>query len=89
VSTSAISKKPTDALMYSKERMKKCKLFKFMVDTTEPTRDGRFSIWIPRQRIEPRESMKNSVFTSIDHSTSDQDCHSRESLSATVPTMFG
>jgi hypothetical protein len=33
--------------------------------------------------------MRNSVSISIDPSTSDQDCHSKELLSATEPTTYG
>jgi hypothetical protein len=35
----------------------------------EPTRNGRLSILIRPQRMRLRDSMKNSVSTSIDHST--------------------
>jgi hypothetical protein len=40
-------------------------------------------------KIEPRASTKSSDYTSTDHSTSDQDFHSKEFSSATVPTTSG
>jgi hypothetical protein len=54
VNTSAISKNLIDALMLSKERMRKAQLSKFITDTTEPTKDGRFFILTKRQRLRPR-----------------------------------
>jgi hypothetical protein len=42
--TSAIFKKPTDALMSSKVKTLKDKLCRFIIDTMEPTKDGKFSI---------------------------------------------
>jgi hypothetical protein len=53
------------------------------------TRDGRLSILIRMIRTELRASTRSLVSISTDHSTSDQDFHSRELLSATVPTMSG
>jgi hypothetical protein len=41
------------------------------------------------QRLKLRDSMRNSVSTSTDHSTSDQDYQCRELLSAMEPTMSG
>jgi hypothetical protein len=89
VSTSATFKRPTDASMYSKVKMLKARMSKYMEDTTVPTKDGRYSILTRRQRLKPRDSMKNSDSISIDHSTLDQDCQCKELLSATVPTMSG
>ena len=51
--TSAISKRLTDALMYSKERMSKDRRFRFTTDTMEPTRDGRLDMLI-LSRLKPR-----------------------------------
>jgi len=89
VNTSVTSKSPTDALMYSKVKMLKDRISKSTEDTTVPTKDGRFFILIRRQRLKPRDSMKNSDSTSIDHSILDQDFQCRELLSATVLTMSG
>jgi hypothetical protein len=52
-------------------------------------KDGELSILIKLIRLKLRDSMKNLDSTSTDHSTSDQDSHSRELQSATVPTMSG
>jgi len=87
--TSVTSKNQTDALMYSKVKMKKDKLFKFTVDTTVPTRDGRFFILTRRQRLKQRDSMKNSDSTLTDHSILCQSFLSTELLSATELTMSG
>jgi len=43
-STSAIFKKPANALMYTTERILKVRKFKFTEDTMEPTKDGRSCI---------------------------------------------
>jgi hypothetical protein len=56
---------------------------------TMPTKDGRLSILIRLEPSELRDSTRNSASISIDHSTSDQDFHSKELLSATVLTMSG
>jgi hypothetical protein len=56
---------------------------------TMPTKDGRLSILIKLEPSELRDSTRNSVSISIDHSILDQDFHSRELLNATVPTMSG
>jgi hypothetical protein len=87
--TSAIFKKPIDALMSSKVRTRKDKLFRFIIDTMVPTKDGRFSILTRRQRLKPRDSMKNLDSISIDHSTLDQDSQCRELLSAMEPITSG
>jgi hypothetical protein len=52
-------------------------------------KDGKLSILTKLIRLKPKAKMKNSASTSIDHSTLDQDCHSRESLNAMVQTMSG
>jgi hypothetical protein len=89
VSTSAISKRPTDASMYSKVKMLKDRISKYMEDITEPIRDGRYSILTRRQRLKPRDSMKNSDSILIDHSTLDLNFQWRELPSATVLTTSG
>jgi hypothetical protein len=75
--------------MYSKVKMLRDRISRFTEDITEQIRDGRYSILTRRQRLKPRDSMKNSDSISIDHSTLDQDSQCRELPSATVPTMFG
>jgi hypothetical protein len=87
--TSATSKRQTNALMFTKVRMLKDKMFRFMADTMEPTRDGRFFILTRRRESRLRDSMKNSDSTLTDHSTLCQSFHSTELLSATEPTMSG
>jgi len=89
VNISATSNNLTVASMYSKERTKKCKRSKFMVDIMVLTRDGRFYMLTKEQRMQQRDSTKSMASTSTDHSISDQDCHSKELLSATVPTTSG
>jgi hypothetical protein len=69
--------------------MLKDRMSKSTIDTTEPIRDGRYSILTRRQRLKPRGSMKNSASISTDHSTLDQDFQCRELLSATEPIMSG
>jgi len=87
--TSATSKRPTVALMFTKVRMLKHKKFRFMADTMEPTKDGRFFILTRRQRLKQRDSMKNSDSTLTDHSILCQSFLSTELLSATELTMSG
>jgi hypothetical protein len=53
------------------------------------TKDGRSSMLTKQRPLELRVSTRNSVSISTDHSTSDQECHSRELLSATVLTTSG
>jgi hypothetical protein len=89
VNTSATFRRPIDALMYSKVKMLKDRISRFMEDTMEPIKDGRYSILTRRQRLKPRDSMKNLDSISIDHSTLDQDSQCRESLSAMEPTTSG
>jgi hypothetical protein len=78
VNISATSKNLTDALMYSKERMRKCKRSKYTQDTMVPTKDGRSFILTRKRRLLLREWTQSLVSISIDHSTLDQDCHSKE-----------
>jgi hypothetical protein len=51
---SVTSKNLIDALMFTKERTKKDKRSRFTQDTTEPIRDGRFSILTKKQRLRLR-----------------------------------
>jgi hypothetical protein len=88
-STSATSKSPTNALMFTKVRMLKDKMFRFMADTMVLTKDGRFFILTRKERLKQRVSMRNSDSTLTDHSTLSQSFHSTELLSATEPTMSG
>jgi len=70
--------------MYSNLRMLRVKLFNSMEEPTEPTKDGRYSILTRRERLRLRDSMRNSVSTSKDHSTLSQSSHSTELLRASV-----
>jgi hypothetical protein len=70
-------------------KMKKVKLLELPIDLRmQRIKDGRLSILIKLLRQEPRDSIRSSVSISTDHSISDQDFHSRELLSAKVPTML-
>jgi len=69
---------------------------KLLLSTTEmetiltmPTRDGRLSILTKHLRLEPRDSTRNSVSISTDHSISDPECQCKELLNATELTTFG
>ena len=53
------------------------------------TRDGRLSTLTKLKQLELRASTRNSVSTSTDHSTSDQECQCKELLSATELTTSG
>jgi hypothetical protein len=75
--------------MSIKAKILKLKKFKYMADTMEPIKDGRFFILTRSQRLKPRDSMRNLDSTSTDHSTLFQSFHSIELLSAMVLTMFG
>jgi hypothetical protein len=78
VNTSAISKRPTDALMYSKVKMLRDRRSKFIIDIMELTKDGRFFILTRRKRDKQRDLIKNLDSTSIDHSISDLDFQCKE-----------
>jgi hypothetical protein len=67
MSTSA-TLKTRNALMLLEARMMKVKEFKFMVELTMLTRDGRSSIKTNTRRLQLRDLIKNSVSRSIDHS---------------------
>jgi hypothetical protein len=54
-SISATSNKPIDALMSTKVKTKRAKKFRYSTDTTEPTRDGRFSILTRKLRPKQRD----------------------------------
>jgi len=75
--------------MSQEAKMKKPAQFKYLVTTDPKLNCGTLSMLIKLTKIEPRDSIRSSDYTSIDHSTLDQDYHSRESLSATVPTTSG
>jgi hypothetical protein len=86
---SATSKTKINASMLFKARMKKDKLFKSVEEPMVLTKDGRYSMLIREKRMPLRASTRSMVSTLTDHSTSDQDFHSKELLSAMVPTTFG
>jgi hypothetical protein len=71
------------------ERMKKDKVLLLMEIKRELIKNGRLFMSIKPNQSEPRDSTRNSVSISTDHSMSDQECQCKESLSATVLTMFG
>jgi hypothetical protein len=55
LSTSVIFSRLTDASMLLETRTRKAKQFKFITDTTVPTKDGRSSILTRWQREKPRD----------------------------------
>jgi len=70
------------------ELIKKVNQFSSGEDTTVPTKDGELSTLIKLRMKQPRDLIKNTVFTSIDHSTSDQECQWEELLKVSVLTML-
>jgi hypothetical protein len=84
---SATFVRPTSVSMFLETKTKKVKLLKLTKDIMEPTKDGKYFILTKRQRLRPRDSMKNSDSTSTDHSTLSLSFHSIELLKALVPTM--
>jgi hypothetical protein len=75
--------------MSSKERILKDKSVLCIKSIMDLIRDGKLSTLTKLPRRDPRDLTVNTDSTSIDHSTLDQDCHSRESLNAMVQTMSG
>jgi len=65
------------------------KLSEYSKTATVSTKDGESFILTKLKKLKPRDSTKSLASTSTDHSISDQDCHSKELLSATVPTTSG
>jgi hypothetical protein len=63
--------------------------FKYGVTTEARHKNGKLCMLTRLKKKLLRVEMRSMDSTSTDHSTLDQDCHSRESLSVTVPTMFG
>jgi hypothetical protein len=61
----------------------------FSVKMVENINNGKFFTLTKQERLKQRDSMRNSVSISIDHSISDQDSQCKESLSAMEPTMSG
>jgi hypothetical protein len=55
--------------MSKTKRTRKDKLFRFKKILTQPTRNGRLSISIKLERVKLKDSTKNLVSTSTDHST--------------------
>jgi hypothetical protein len=55
----------------------------------ENINNGKSFTLTKQERLKLRDSMRNSVSISTDHSTLDQDSQCKESLSAMVPTMSG
>jgi hypothetical protein len=71
------------------EKMRKDKVLSLMETRRELTKSGRLSMLTKLSHSDLRVSTRNSVSISTDHSMSDQECQCKESLSATVLTMFG
>jgi hypothetical protein len=69
--------------------MRKEMLLELQTTLEKQTKNGKLSMLTKQANSRLRDLMKSSVSTSTDHSTSDQECHSKELLSATVPTTFG
>jgi hypothetical protein len=75
--------------MLKEARTKKVKQLVCLETIEERINNGKLFILIRLISLQQRVLTKNSVSTLIDHSISDQDFHSKELLSAMVPTMFG
>jgi hypothetical protein len=76
-------------LTLEEAKMKKDKLLESGVTMDLLLKSGKFCMLIKLIKIELRASTRSSDFISTDHSTSDQDFHSKELLNAMVPTMSG
>ena len=74
----------TELLMSQEIKILRCKKLLYTRDTEEQTRDGRLFILIRWHQSQPRESTKNLVFTSWDHSTLSPDYQWRELLNVMV-----
>jgi len=70
--------------MYLDPRILKDRKLVLTRETMVPTKDGRLFI-LTQSRQKPRDSMRNSVSTSTDHSTLSLSFHSIESLRASEP----
>jgi len=68
--------------------MLKDKLLEFTETMVKLTRNGESSISTKLMLLKLRDSTKNSVSTSTDHSTSDLECQCKESLQCTETTGF-
>jgi hypothetical protein len=75
--------------MLKEEKMLKAKQLVFGEITEESINNGKLSILIRLKVNKLRDSAKNGASISTDHSTSDQDFHSKEFLSAMELTTFG
>jgi len=90
IRTANSSTGPTIRFSMSREaKMRKDMQLVFGVTIEESINNGKLFILIKPPSLKPRDSTKNSDSTSTDHSILDQDCHSKELLSATVPTTSG
>jgi hypothetical protein len=74
--------------MSTKAKILKDKKFRFTKDIMVPTRDGRFSILRIRRRLRLKDSMRNSVSISIDHSILSLNFHSTELLRCLVEPIW-
>ena len=73
-------------LMLLELKMKKVNQFRYTRHMANKTKNGMSDISM-KPRNKPRDSTVNSVSTSTDHSTSDQECQCKESWNLLVPTM--
>jgi hypothetical protein len=62
------------SLMFMETEMKKEEMSLSGRDMEVPTRDGESSMLTKQERPKPRDLTETSDSTSIDHSTSDQEC---------------
>jgi len=76
--------KMEESLMYLDPRILKDRKLVLTRETMVRTKDGRLFI-LTQLRQKPRDSMRNSVSTSTDHSTLSLSFHSTESLRASEP----
>jgi hypothetical protein len=71
----SLTSKTRKPLISIKTKIEKDKRLSYGRDTTDGTKDGELSIKTSTPRLEERDTARDSVSTSIDHSTLDQECH--------------
>jgi len=75
--------------MYQVVKMKKEEMFKYGEDNQMLyTNSGKYFTWTKQSLFQVRDSTKNLVSTSTDHSTSNQECQCKELLNALELAML-
>jgi hypothetical protein len=86
--SNSLTSKTTKHLMFIKTKILKDKRLLSGRDITDGIRDGESSIWTNPERKVQRDTTPNSVSTSADHSTLDQECQCKELSNALAPTTL-